>query len=304
MTEHQTAPTSQPLTLASGMTLHALRWAPTPATASSDSASTPRRVLALHGWLDNAASFSRLAPLLTPHGFEVVALDLPGHGHSDHKPLSARYHFIDWPLDALDALDALGWPDAIVLGHSMGAGIAALAASLAPERVKRLIMLDGIGPLTSEAADAPELARHNVQEARSTRPMSAYPDLDTLAARRAQAFGATMRHDSALRLVTRGSAPTSDGRWRQRHDPRLRSPSLLRLTEAHVQAFFHDITCPTLLFRALDGWPAPDDLLRDRLSYLRNASPTCVEIPGGHHVHLDDPDALLPALLPFLLHEP
>jgi len=49
------------------------------------------RLLALHGWLDNAASFDRLAPLLCEH-FHIVALDLPGHGRSGHRPPGTWYH--------------------------------------------------------------------------------------------------------------------------------------------------------------------------------------------------------------------
>ena len=58
-------------------------------------------VLALHGWLDNSASFDRLAPLLP--GLRLVALDLPGHGRSEHRAASAAYHFVDWVADVLAA---------------------------------------------------------------------------------------------------------------------------------------------------------------------------------------------------------
>jgi len=53
-------------------------------------------LLALHGWLDNAASFERLAPLLCEH-FHIVAIDLAGHGRSQHRPAGLWYHYIDYP---------------------------------------------------------------------------------------------------------------------------------------------------------------------------------------------------------------
>jgi len=80
------------------------------------------RVLALHGWLDNAASFVPLAPHLA--SLQLVAIDLPGHGHSAHLPAGASYTTAAAICHVLDVADALGWDRFSLLGHSMGAGIA------------------------------------------------------------------------------------------------------------------------------------------------------------------------------------
>ena len=112
-----------------------------------------RRVLALHGWLDNAGSFDRLAPEL--EGCRVVAVDLPGHGRSGHLPEGWSFHFSGW-LTVVDAiLGELGWDRCVLMGHSMGAGIASLYASAMPERVDALVLLEGLAPLSSPASDAP-----------------------------------------------------------------------------------------------------------------------------------------------------
>jgi len=63
-------------------------------------------VIALHGWLDNAATFSRLAPRL--QGLRIVALDLPGHGHSDHRPIGAGYNIWDYAHDVLQVAEQAG----------------------------------------------------------------------------------------------------------------------------------------------------------------------------------------------------
>jgi pimeloyl-ACP methyl ester carboxylesterase len=104
------------------------------------------RVLCLHGWLDNAASFSPLAPLLDR--LDRVALDLPGHGYSEHRHFSTRYHFVDYLFNVDAALDTLGWEDCHLVGHSLGAAIAAVYGAGAPERVRSLVLLDSMGPIS------------------------------------------------------------------------------------------------------------------------------------------------------------
>ena len=75
-------------------------------------------VLALHGWLDNLASFEPLLQHLDD--LCVVAIDLPGHGKSDHRPVGAHYHFLDWIPDILAVIEALGWKGLSLMGHSLG----------------------------------------------------------------------------------------------------------------------------------------------------------------------------------------
>ena len=63
-------------------------------------------VLAFHGWLDNAATFDNLAPLLPE--LRILSIDLPGHGHSDHRPSGSSYYFIDMVMDVIEVADVLG----------------------------------------------------------------------------------------------------------------------------------------------------------------------------------------------------
>ena len=96
--------------------------------------------LALHGWLDNAASFTRLAPrLVSALGIRIVAIDFRGHGHSAHAPAGNDYALWDYTHDVLDAMEALGLEQATLLAHSMGAAVSCLLAAALPEKVARLI---------------------------------------------------------------------------------------------------------------------------------------------------------------------
>lgn len=267
-----------------GMQIAALEWG----------ADRPRKVLAVHGWLDNAASFARLGPLLPD--VHLVALDLPGHGHSDHKPEGTFYHFVEWGYDVLAVLVALGWEKADLLGHSMGAGIAPLVAITDPARVRSLALIEGFGPLSSEADEVPDrIAQQWVRRTtRRGQRMRRHPDLDS--AIKARRLSVPLAADAARFLVERAMVAVDDG-YEWRSDPRLRWPSPLPFTESHVMALLPRVTCPTLLIQATDGLFVEPEKLAARLAQVPQARHLMVE--GHHHVHLETPERVAPLLLRF-----
>lgn len=271
-----------------GLRLAALAWGPRDG----------RPVLCLHGWLDNAASFETLAPRLASEGYRVVALDLPGHGHSDHRAPGLAYDMLEWVVDVAAAADALGWPRFLLVGHSLGAAVAGLVAGTLPERVERLALLEGLAPNAVPAAEAPERLAKSIagRGRRESRPPKAFPDLEAAAARLRDAVP-ELGLDGARRLVARGTRPVEGGlTWRV--DPRLRGTSPYRITEDHIRAFLGRIACPSLVVRADRGWEFDPRVLAERAGCIRDLR--VAEVPGGHHVHLDDPGTVLGHLVPFL----
>lgn len=253
-------------------------------------------VMALHGWLDNAASFDALAPLLP--GVHLVALDLPGHGGSDHRPPGTPYHLIDYVADVRAAADAFGWSRFTLLGHSLGGGIATLMAGALPERIDRLALIEALGPLTASASDAPEyLARALAQERPATAGAPrAHPDLERMVEARRSAGG--MSAAAARRLVERGTRSTPEGfSWRS--DPRLRDPSRQYLTESQVLAYLKAIRAPVSLVVAEEGLIPIDhpgfQRRREAVAELQ-----VDRLPGHHHLHLDDPEPVAARLGDFL----
>lgn len=249
-------------------------------------------VLALHGWLDNAATFDPLAPMLD--GMRVVAPDLPGHAHSDHRPPGVVYHFIDYVADALTVADTLGWQRFALLGHSLGGAIGTLLAGACPERVERLALIEAVGPLAEEPEQAPQrLAQSVTYGGRSTRY---YDSIDQAVATR-RTVG-ELSDAAARRLVERGTVAEAAGiRWR--YDRRLWRPSPYRMTEDQVLAFLTAIRAPTLLIAADDGYIHPDHpVIARRLDCL--ADGTVHHLPGNHHLHLEDPEPVAQRLRPFL----
>lgn len=253
-------------------------------------------VLALHGWLDNAASFEPLAPLLD--GLRIVALDLAGHGLSDHRPPGAWYHFVDYVADVLGAADALGWERFSLLGHSLGGAVATLVAGSCPERIERLALIEALGPISDDPAAAPErlakaLARAG-QRGRRAPPVYARLE-DAVEARRAAGGLSTA---AARRLVERATVAT-DGGLTWRSDPRLRRVSPYRFTEEQVLACLGAIRAPTLLVAAHDGLlPLEYPGLERRVATLPDAQVRY--LAGNHHLHLEDPGPVAALVGPFL----
>ena len=256
-------------------------------------------MLALHGWLDNAASFARLAPLLP--GLRIVALDFAGHGHSAHRAPGASYQLWDYALDALLVAEQLAWQRFAVLGHSMGAIVSVMLAAAMPERISRLALIDGLLPFTAEAEQAPaklgEALRAQLALAAKRKPV--YADAQQAVRARMQGVGAVSREAASL-LVERGLQAVPGG-YTWRSDSRLTLPSPLRLSRAQALAFARAVQCPARLLLAEGGLLQAQPDIAERLQGL----PVEVQrLPGGHHLHLDDQAGALAvahSLGPFLL---
>ena len=238
-----------------------------------------RPVLAIHGWLDNAASFSRLAPHL--HDLYIVAIDLPGHGYSDHRPQGSHYHLVDYVADIQALLDHLGWKQCQLLGHSLGAVIALLAAASMPERIQQLLLIDGLLPLTTPSAQVVEQLRQGLQQAKR-RPSTSrgYSSWEQAVQQRMNAHY-PVTAEAAERLLQRNLQQV-DQRWAWRTDPRTRWPSLLRLTPEQASAVLHAVECPIQVVFAEQGF-AP----KMRQAGLNAPQLHITYLDGGHHLHLD-----------------
>jgi pimeloyl-ACP methyl ester carboxylesterase len=250
-------------------------------------------VLALHGWLDNAGTFDRLAPYM--EGMDLVALDFPGHGFSEHRPPGMAYYFVDAVAEVFTVAQELGWERFALLGHSMGAGVATLAAGTFPSRVASLVLVEGLGPFTNPDHEAPgQLAKALLHRASSGQRV--YPTRDE-AIQRLASRG--LLQDSAECLALR-SLQEVDGGWAFCYDPKVRAPSRARLSESQVRAFLRQIGCPTLLVVARDGMEMPA-CFEGREAEVPSLTKVISE--GGHHLHLDYPERISEAVLDHLRSE-
>ena len=237
-------------------------------------------VIALHGWLDNANSFARLAPRL--HGLRILAIDMAGHGHSAHRPLGAGYALWDYVYDVLQVAEQLGWQRFGLLGHSLGAIVSVVLAGAMPHRVSHLALIDGVLPPTANDEDPAERLGMALQAQldHENKRKSVHKTLERAIEARMKGVVAVSREAAEL-LAQRGLMPVPGG-YTWRSDSRLTLHSPLRLSEAQALAFVRRVACPTRLVVAQEGMLA-------RHTALLEGLPIAVEyLPGGHHLHLND----------------
>jgi pimeloyl-ACP methyl ester carboxylesterase len=268
------------------------------------------RLFMLHGWMDVGASFQFLVDALR-RDWHVLAPDWRGFGWSEW--CADGYWFPDYLAD-LDALldHFVGTEPARLVGHSLGGNVVMLYAGARPQRVARVVSLEGFGL----PADAPERAPAKygkwldaLRQPPSFRP---YADLAAVADQ-LQKKNPRLTRDKAEFLAGHWAKAQPDGSARLDSDPRhkLPSPAVYRLEE--VVAVWKNITVPVLWVAAAesfipkwlaahpDGNVATDGLasVRARIAHVPQGKLVSIDA-AGHMLHLDRPDAVAAAIEPFL----
>lgn len=303
--------------------------------SDGQAATTVTRILCLHGWLDNVATFDRMVPKLISRLLgsssksmmvDIVAVDLPGHGRSSHKSLDgASTVLADFVYYVYDALHKLGWNDQDVtfIGHSMGASISLMFAAAFP--LRRLVLLDSLGPRPEPQSTVTDRIKRHVQtRLKGKPPSSIYENLEQAIETRcltATTFPGNqyISKETATSLVKRAIVVEPDGKSiRFLHDQRLKWPSIMYLTEEQLHQLYRDVATPksrrgstpngsasvttaTCILLADDGMPFPIESVA--LAGQLMQAKACQKLPGSHHFHADPDtvDAVVDAIFDFLM---
>ena len=258
---------------------------------------TSRRVLCLHGWLDNCASFMPMMPFLDE--LEVVAVDLPGHGRSDHRDRGSLCHYIDYVRDIKLILDALKWDRCHLLGHSMGGSLSMMSCSAFPERVQSLIMIDALHPQSRLPEEGPPMLRRSMAQFTSWDPSRkrVFPDLDAAISARRKASQYPQSESSARTIMEYAMESQAEG-CSLRSDPRLNFRSPLMLSRDQVNAFIQEVQQPVLAILASAGISSRRNDVESTLALFRDIE--VMRIDGGHHVHIDQAEQVAQHICAFL----
>jgi pimeloyl-ACP methyl ester carboxylesterase len=261
----------------------------------------PKLVL-LHGWMDVSASFQFFVDALAGR-WRAIAPDWRGYGLTQWSGADS-YWFPDYLAD-LDALLARLSPDrpATLVGHSMGGNVAGLYAGVRPERVARLVNLEGFGLPATDAARAPARYAEWLEELGEPQRFRDYASFDELAARLVRS-NPRLAPERAAFLARHWGMTGADGRVMLRSDPahKRTNPVLYRLDE--VKACWRRVTAPVLWIEGgeselLARWRSKGADLEDRKRCFARLA-TRILPAAGHMLHHDQPERLAAMVEEFL----
>jgi len=249
-------------------------------------------LILVHGTRDHARSWDWIARALRDD-YHVYALDLRGHGNSAWAPgalYSGQEHIFDLTVFA----DIIGKYPVRLIGHSLGAIVSLYFSGTYPEKVDKLVAIEGVGvgPLGSPPKPAPERMRNWIEKTRNVEQHSSrsYPTFAAAVARMREA-NPFLSEEVAEHLTLHGTNWNADGSlvWKFDNYTRVIHPFGLDLNEA-VQLLSR-IECPTLLFWGMQSF-ARDPDVDPQAAAIRNKSIVKVD-QAGHWLHHDQLNVFL-----------
>jgi len=268
------------------------------------------KLFMLHGWMDVGASFQFLVDALQRE-WRVIAPDWRGFGRSAWS--AEGYWFADYLADLDALLDRFAADEpARLIGHSLGGNVVMLYAGVRPQRVARVVSLEGFGIPAEPPDAAPDKYARWLDAPKNPPAFRPYANLAAVADQ-LQKNNPRLRRDRAEFLAQHWAETRADGSARLASDPRHKLPFPIVYRMEEVFAIWKRINAPVLWVAATEsfiprwlgahpeGEAATDSLagVRARLEHVPHGRLVTVD-KAGHMLHLDQPEAVAAAIEPFL----
>ncbi|KAL1137778.1 hypothetical protein AAG570_009474 [Ranatra chinensis] len=266
-------------------------------------------ILFLHGWQDNAGSFDRLIPLL-PTDLSILCIDFPGHGFSSHLP-KGDFYYLFWNglIIVRRIVKYFGWEKVSIVGHSLGGAVGFLYAASFPEEVEKLVSLDIACPrvtspkvLAAQCGDS--INRYLKYETLTDESLPSYM-YDEMVNVALDGYKGSVSREGIEVLLKRGMKPVEgkEGYYYFSRDVRLKAAGLAMPSLDIVLEFAGRITCDYLNIKAKEGLKFDNpEIYYEVLDHIKKSSRSFSfhEVPGTHHIHLNNPEKIAGILADFL----
>jgi pimeloyl-ACP methyl ester carboxylesterase len=254
----------------------------------------------IHGGRDHARNWDAVAEALVDH-YTIYAPDLRGHGDSDWA-VGGQYSMPDFVLDIEALADVLDRDPLTIIGHSLGGGVALQYAGVCPQRVRKVVSIEGLGPRLMPRRPAHLRMRDWIEQMRGfeRRAPRRYESIDAAVARMEEE-NPHLTPEMARHLTVHGSRRNEDGTYTWKFDNYVRMHSPYEFNIEDARDIWNQIRCPVLLIRGNESW-AGDPEEDGRANAFHDYRSVVIE-DAGHWVHHDQLDAFLKVTKEFLLGE-
>ena len=257
-------------------------------------------VIFIHGVRDQGRSWEHLISALTARGFPVkhaAAIDLRGHGDSEWPQTGRGYQHEDFLADLAGLLRHLDKDSFTIIGHSLGGSMALLYAGAFPDTVKRLVLLESLGPFARSDDEVPDIIAERLKERDYVEIPFPHSSLEA-AAKSLQKRFPLIPDKAALHMALYGTKKRGEN-FLWKHDPVLRYRTTTALSEGQIEAFIRRIQCPILFIYGAES-EFMKSIRGPRIKLFKNAQIIGIE-GAGHHVPHEKPEELANVIVPFLL---
>ena len=250
-------------------------------------------LLLVHGGRDHCRNWDWVAQQLK-NDWHIIAPDLRGHGDSQWAANGA-YTMEGYIYDLAQLIDQQKLAPVTIVAHSLGGGIASRYAGIFPEKVKKLVSIEGLGLSPKAMAEryAKPFAERmrawvEVQRGLSARLPRRYPTLED-AFKRMRDENKHLSDEQARHLTQHGVNQNEDGTYSWKFDNYVRVFPPIDTPQAEIETLWSNIACPTLLIYGKESWASnPEEDGRAR--HFRNAKVVAFDGAGPwvHHDKLDE----------------
>ena len=255
-----------------------------------------------HGGRDHSRSWDWVAEELAKE-WHVIAPDLRGHGDSAWAP-DGNYEMGAFVYDFAQLVHTLGHDEVTIIAHSLGGNVATRFTGLYPEKVRKLVNIEGLGPSPKVRAQRDALGYANrfrkwIDDRRKAagRVPRRYPSIEAAFARMKEENG-FLTDEQARHLTIHGASRNEDGTWSWKFDPYLNIWPFEDVPDDRTNELWRAITCPVLLLYGSDSWASNPEL--DGRAEVFADRRTVEFKDAGHWLHHDQFDRFMAEVRSFL----